>query len=216
MKITYTLLIAALLLALSTKGQQIVKDIDGNSYETIELPNGQVWFLENLRASKNPQGEVIERDCYGGTAANCNAWGGLYDYETAVNGADYESTQGICPNGWHIPSLQEVLADAKAIGAGINDADVNASNWTEFKSYISLQYGGKKLPNGSYVNGDGFDTQWSGAFLYTSTRPSGWINPYGLYMANPDMGGQDDAASGGTTLDPPTAKYGIRCKKASR
>ena len=198
------------------QAQDTATDIDGNTYETIALPNGEVWFLENLKVTKNPQGEPIARTCYSNDESNCAKWGGMYSYTVAINGRDYPSSQGICPDGWHIPSLEEVRVDAISMGAVITAEKYNDANWSEFKNYISLQYGGKKTANGDFVNADGLDTEWSGAFLYTSTRPEGWIAPYGLYMANPDMGGAGDASGGGTTIDPPTAEYCIRCKKSIR
>ena len=216
MKNKFTIIITLICaLTFVAQAQETATDIDGNTYETITLPNGEVWFLENLKVTKNPQGESIAWSCYNDDVANCAKWGGMYSYTVAVNGKDYSSTQGICPDGWHIPSLEEVKMDATSAGAVLGD-DLNAGNWADFKSYVSLQYGGKKTVNGEYVNADGLDTQWSGAFLYTSTRPMGWTAPYGFYMANPDMGGAGDASGGGTTLDPPTTEYCIRCKKSIR
>ena len=42
----------------STSGGGVV-DIDGNSYSSIELGNGQEWMAENLRTSRYANGDFI-------------------------------------------------------------------------------------------------------------------------------------------------------------
>lgn len=92
-------------------GTSIVNDIDGNTYNTV-LVGDQCWMKENLKVSKNPAGSTITRYCYSDNSANCDLYGGLYNWTTIMNGALSSSAnpsgvQGICPDGWHIPSDAE-------------------------------------------------------------------------------------------------------------
>jgi uncharacterized protein (TIGR02145 family) len=87
-------------------GTSIVKDIDNNIYNTVKIGD-QCWLKENLKVTKNPTGEAITRHCYDNDPSICETDGGLYDWDTAMNGSITEGTQGICPNGWHIPKDSE-------------------------------------------------------------------------------------------------------------
>jgi hypothetical protein len=75
---------------------------DQSKYETF-CTKSQIWFAQNLRydapGSLSPDGN----------AANIQKYGRLYNYETLSKGQgiaapDAKGIQGICPNGWRIPS----------------------------------------------------------------------------------------------------------------
>ena len=57
---------------------------------------------------------TVEKYCYGDSAAKCNAYGGLYEWNEAMgyaagnnNDLTGARVQGICPAGFHIPSDME-------------------------------------------------------------------------------------------------------------
>lgn len=81
-----------------------VKDMDDNIYHTIKIGN-QCWMKENLKVTKNSNGKNIARYCYDDEEKNCESDGGLYDWNTAMDGAITEGSRGICPSGWHIPTV---------------------------------------------------------------------------------------------------------------
>ncbi len=98
-------------------------DSDGNSYNTI-LIGGQCWMAENLKTKTKPDGTCINggaapcanassadnnkgRSCYLNDENNCDSNGALYTWDAAMNGSTIEGDQGICPDGWHIPSYLE-------------------------------------------------------------------------------------------------------------
>jgi uncharacterized protein (TIGR02145 family) len=52
--------------------------------------------------------DTLEKYCYDNLEANCNAYGGLYQWREAMQYTTAESEQGICPNGWHLPNFDEM------------------------------------------------------------------------------------------------------------
>jgi len=105
-------------------GQMRVEDPDGNFYSTVLIGN-QCWMKENLRTTHYADGEEIpfssatyvEAAHYfypGGNANNVEAYGLLYNWNAAMHGENYTNNsaptgvQGICPDGWHLPSYAEI------------------------------------------------------------------------------------------------------------
>ncbi len=86
-------------------------DIDGNVYNTVQIGN-QCWMAENLKTTRDAENNTITRICYNNDPDYCNWYGGLYTWNTLMNGAGSSSNnpsgvQGICPSGWHVPSDPE-------------------------------------------------------------------------------------------------------------
>lgn len=85
---------------------------DGITYQT-RMVGGRDWMAKNLRYV--PAGVIMEQGVWnpvGGSDA-VPRQGLLYNYATASGGAATLSTdrvQGICPAGWHIPSVEELAA----------------------------------------------------------------------------------------------------------
>ena len=111
-----------------------VTDIDGNEYVTVIIGD-QEWMAENLRVTRDANGNDITRYCYEDDETNCELYGGLYTWTTATNGesssdSNPSGVQGICPDGWHVPS----------------DAE-----WTELVDYVESQgyFNNSFNPNGA-------------------------------------------------------------------
>lgn len=93
-----------------------VTDVDGNIYPTVVIGN-QVWMTQNLKVTHYRNGTAIDypgenNDAWylnnGGAYAwynNIIEWkdiyGGLYNYYAVVN------QNGLCPEGWHVPGVEE-------------------------------------------------------------------------------------------------------------
>ena len=101
---------------------------DGVEYKTVTLADGNTWMAENLRFI--PRGRTVSSD----PAEDAGIWypaanaekvadpalaetlGLLYDAATAFgveeitadNAASFEGCQGICPTGWHVPTVTEM------------------------------------------------------------------------------------------------------------
>jgi uncharacterized protein (TIGR02145 family) len=82
-----------------------IDERDGKIYRTVEI-GSLIWTADNLKY--NAPGSK----CYGNNPANCEEYGRLYDFATAIKA---------CPQGWHIPSDAEwvSLVDFFGKNAGI-------------------------------------------------------------------------------------------------
>lgn len=101
--------------------QPTLVDYDGNVYNTIQIGN-QCWMKENLRVTHFDDGTAIPmgpstgssstiayRYCPNNDNSNVFSYGYLYNWTARMNGADSTSAnpsgiQGVCPEGWHVPS----------------------------------------------------------------------------------------------------------------
>ena len=78
---------------------------DNKSYPCVSIGH-QVWMAENL--AYNAPGSVV----YDNDETYEPVYGRLYDWPTVMNGAESSSAnpsgvQGVCPDGWHVPSWSE-------------------------------------------------------------------------------------------------------------
>jgi len=85
---------------------------DGKTYKKVKIGE-QTWMAENL----NYVAENGNSRCYNDSDSYCDKYGRLYDWATAM-GLDTSfnneiwdgwgvEQQGVCPDGWHVPSYEE-------------------------------------------------------------------------------------------------------------
>jgi uncharacterized protein (TIGR02145 family) len=86
----------------------------GKTYNTVQIGT-QCWLKENLDVGTmidsmaNPSNNgIIEKYCYRNNPANCTTYGGLYQWNEAMQYVTTEKAKGICPTGWHIPTYAEL------------------------------------------------------------------------------------------------------------
>ncbi|MBQ9508155.1 MAG: fibrobacter succinogenes major paralogous domain-containing protein [Bacteroidales bacterium] len=103
-------------------GTSTVTDVDGNVYNTVDIGK-QCWMRENLRTTHYPDGTEIplsttisENTPYRHNPCNDEntvpTYGYLYNWPAVMHGsassnANPSGVQGICPDGWHVPSDAE-------------------------------------------------------------------------------------------------------------
>lgn len=99
-------------------------DYDGNTYNAVLIGN-QCWMKENLRTTHFADGALIPlltnstsslTEAYRYYPGNNSSYvaqrGYLYNWTAAMHGSSSSNTnpsnvQGVCPNGWHLPSRSE-------------------------------------------------------------------------------------------------------------
>jgi uncharacterized protein (TIGR02145 family) len=139
-----------------------VSDVDGNHYCYGTFGSAGIWMTENLKVTKYASGASLEynseandnTDKYfyraGDAIGGGPTYGYVYTWPAATgranssaneqNNPDQTRVQGICPNGWHVPSdyewsqLEEVIA---------NDAsnEYSLSGATEWDEGFPTTYG---------------------------------------------------------------------------
>ncbi len=181
---------------------------EGKYYETVQI-NTQCWFKENLNVGTKISSVgnqidniTIEKYCYNDLESNCNTYGGLYQWDEAMQYVTTEGVQGICPTGWHLPTYVELNTlktnvidgnSLKAVGQGTGSGI--GTNSVGFSALISgyLTSGG-----GSFYDIDYSATYWS------SSVDGYYASGLGLYARTSSIGlGTYEFYSG----------YSIRCLK---
>jgi uncharacterized protein (TIGR02145 family) len=96
-----------------TCGEPFTDDRDGQSYETVQIGD-QCWLGENLNFGNFINGGTamtnngqIEKYCYDNLESNCDIYGALYQWDEMMQYSITPGSQGICPEGWHIPRDEE-------------------------------------------------------------------------------------------------------------
>ncbi len=87
---------------------------EGETYNTIQI-GSQCWLKKNLDVGTRINGLIeqtndstIEKYCYEDEPSNCEKYGGLYQWNEAMQYCTTAGAQGICPSGWHIPTKEEL------------------------------------------------------------------------------------------------------------
>jgi uncharacterized protein (TIGR02145 family) len=186
-----------------------VTDIDGNVYQTVQI-GAQIWMGENLKTTRYANGSAIplvedtsawelltDNDrayCwYDNSTTNRDIYGGLYSWAAAANGsagsnANPSGLQGVCPDGWHLPS--EAEWQQLELFLGISPSEISIEDWrgtveggmlketglahwlspnsgaTNTSQFTALP-GGYRAPNGLYYN------MGKAANMWTSTKTDG-------------------------------------------
>ena len=169
---------------------------DGRTYKTVVI-GAQTWMAENLNF------ETDDSECYDNDASNCEKYGRLYSWGTAMDGAGAFSengkgcgnantcletfpVRGICPSGWHLPDKYEW-----------ETLFIAARGYTRAGKILKSQSGWGDGENGSdavgfsvLFDGLGASVDDSRAYFWTSTETSGevayWIGFRGVndYVTN--------------------------------
>ena len=198
---------------------------DNKSYKTVTIGT-QTWMAENLNigtridgANDQTDNNIIEKYCYGDVPANCDTYGGLYQWDEMMQYVTTAGTQGICPTGWHLPTDTEWKTLEKQLGMTQAQADDTGYRGTDQGSQMggneSLWTNGSLDQNGAfgssgfavlpagyrYTNGSFYDQSLSGSLWSSSEFGSGAWNRY-LYYNLTDVYRYNDNKTYG---------YSVRC-----
>ena len=133
---------------------------DGQVYPTVQI--GTLCWLQ-----RNMNYQTGNSWCYDNNSSNCNTYGRLYDWETALRA---------CPSGWHLPSDKECTKLTEFLGGGnVAGGKLKESGKTHWQSPnigASNSSGFTALPGGlRYYDGD-FDSHTSVANFWSSSQVS--------------------------------------------
>jgi uncharacterized protein (TIGR02145 family) len=160
-------------------GDPIFDERDGKSYNTVQISD-QCWLKENLNVGSMIIGNgnqtdngVIEKYCYDNDPANCDEYGGLYQWNEMMQYTTTQGVQGICPADWHIPTDDEwkILEGTVDSQYPVGDPIWNTFGWRGFDAGLNL-----KSTSGWVDNGNGTD-------LYGFTAiPGGYRIGGGIFL----------------------------------
>jgi len=179
---------------------------DGQEYEWVRIGD-QVWMAENLNYDQNSYGNDW---CYDNDSSYCDKYGRLYDWEAVMQGESSSDknpsgVQGVCPDGWHVPSDEEWKELEMELGMSHTEADDagyrgtnegsklagNASLWKDDDLTNNSEFGSsgfKALPGGYCHNFVGFSFIGNYGNWWSSTKGSSksvWYRS--LYYSGSDI-----------------------------
>ena len=183
----------------SVKNGSMVDERDGQEYRTVDIC-GQVWMAENLNY-KTEYGSY----CYEKKQDNCDTYGRLYQWSVIMDSAGVFSddalgcgteaeecspsypVRGICPEGWHVPTIHELENLLKAVGAIRDESQTrtwlnagkilkSATDDWEDEGMGEDSYGFTALPAGSGARGSYFTSLGSLVDIATSSIDMGLDN----------------------------------------
>ena len=200
-----------------------VTDYEGNVYQTVQIGN-QRWMAENLKSTKYADGTAIpivtDNTAWGNLDDNdedkayCfynnninNSYGALYTFAAAVNGTPHDGSnhvQGVCPNGWHVPSDEEWKTLETYLGMSQTEADddgwrgtneggklkeTGTNNWvspntgaTDEVGFTALPGGHRRFDSGEFGNIGIYGNWWSSS---ESNNSNAWYRV--LYSENANI-----------------------------
>jgi uncharacterized protein (TIGR02145 family) len=176
---------------------------DGKEYRSVTIGT-QTWMAENLDFGIQVAGTAdqsdatitsVEKYCYANNEANCDTYGGLYQWHSAMalpfecNSTDAGTGdcivntphRGICPQGWHVPTRSEwatLGAWVDSANGGSTDDEGNSLKSTNLWSSGGAgtdAYGWSGLPGGYRYNGV-FSNQSNDGYWWSGSQ-------YGAYSA---------------------------------
>lgn len=167
---------------------KLVDERDGRIYRTVRIGE-QTWMAENLNyADEKDYPSMVERNWCMSDKDSCEKYGRLYTWSAAIDSMywneqgeicgyeeypdDYHCSlsnkiQGICPDGWHLPSVDEWMALSSSMNS--NYKAIQAKGFTMWKNGTD-EFGFSALPAGGYSKDHGFVYIGEVAFFVTSSE----------------------------------------------
>lgn len=164
-----------------TQNQQVVRDIDGNAYRMVRMGN-QVWMAEDLRVTHYRNGDPImhvPQDSLW-TVIDFGAWCTYNNQTDSTSGLLFnwyaiQDERQIAPEGWHIPSIDEVKELVVYLGGDTIAGNRLKSDipfaWSNAIEPTTHPSGFNALPNGyrdPYLGM--FHTRGSNGYWWTQTE----------------------------------------------
>jgi uncharacterized protein (TIGR02145 family) len=172
-----------LIMNIPCPGTPTINDIDGNSYNTVQI-GSQCWTKENLKVSRYNNGDIIpietDNTVWSGLATGARCWyvndsstyqqpyGKLYNWYAASD------SRGICPFGWHVPTDDEWTTLTSYLGgesvAGGKMKSIGTAYWNGPNTRITNESGFSALPGGYRSFAGMFLSNRNAAFFWSATE----------------------------------------------
>lgn len=170
-----------------------LKDLrDNNTYKTVKIGNLN-WMAQNLNY------EAKDSHCYDDSLKYCNVYGRLYSWASAIDSAKLandkanpqdcgygktcklpEVVQGVCPDGWHLPTSDEWSVLFTEVG-GQGTAAKYLKSMMKWNGTDSVGFA--VLPAGSSSqNGYSFSSEGRDAYFWTATEIYDGNDAYFVHM----------------------------------
>jgi uncharacterized protein (TIGR02145 family) len=156
-------------------------DIDGNRYRVVQI-GSKTWMAENLKVTRDRDGNQLETYCYMDKVGKCEEFGHLYPWGDALKAS---------PAGWRLPTSGDW--EQLEIELGMDPDEAETFGWRGTNQGEQLKEGGSSGFNvllSRYRDGvvlwDGryFDIGYFGAFWSTTDYDSVRSVAYFLYVTN--------------------------------
>jgi uncharacterized protein (TIGR02145 family) len=198
-------------------GTDLPMDYDLNFYPTITI-NAQCWMRDNLKTTRYKNGVSIVAGSsvttwtnnYTGayvwnnnSIANKPIYGGLYNWYAVSN------SNGLCPEGWHVPTdgewstLSDFLGGQSLAGGALKET--GTSHWQTPNTDATNSSGFTALPGGNRSGLGAFTLPGSFGYYWSATESSSVNAWYRVLYHN---SGWINRSSNGKAVG-----YSIRCVK---
>ena len=169
---------------------EITMTAGGVTYSTVTIGE-QVWTRESMRHDVSTGSQWS----YDDDASNdADGYGKLYNFIAAMNGSNTEGAQGMCADGWHIPTRSEWAALLS-----------NITNSKHFK--VGANSGFEGQSNG-YSYADTYNYRGTSSYYWSST-----IDPNSIWISTIEL--TLNPAAIGRVSEQSTLGISVRCLQGS-
>jgi len=157
----------------------------GQTYTTV-LIGTQCWMAQNLNVGNminsgfdQSNNGTIEKYCPADMESYCEIFGGLYQWNEMMQYTTQEGNQGICPEGWHLPSDHEFTILANYLGGeanaggkmkSIGTLEEGTGLWRSPNTGATNSSGFTALPSGYRFSNNSFSGLWEHNRFWSSTQ----------------------------------------------
>ncbi len=196
-------------------GETFTDPRDGKNYNTVIIGN-QCWMAENLNLGTMINGidemtdnGVVEKYCYKNDPANCDEYGGLYQWNEMMEYTTIAGIQGICPSNWHLPTdlewttLTDFLGGESIAGGEMKETDI--THWKKPNTGATNESEFTALPSG-YCGAMGYFHNLGKYCTFWTSTEGGTLGAWGRRLSYGNDGvyrGSGDESYG----------YSVRCLK---
>jgi len=171
-----------------TCGDPFTDPRNEQTYETVQIGD-KCWMAKNLNIGTMINGsedmidnEIIEKYCFDDDPINCEIYGGLYQWNEMMEYVSDTAVQGICPQGWHVPTDNEwkILEGTVDSQYPVGDTIWNYALWRGYdageklKSTTDWYFGGNGTNDFGFTALPGGYCKYDGNFYYLTIDAQFW------------------------------------------